>query len=240
MGIPVDYLTYERILNDVKDFTEIKNEKMTITSVNPQIMIGTKKYPEVVEFIKKSTHRIPDGIGIVLASKLTGGKITSRITGFDLMLKLLEYANDNKKSVFFYGATPKVLSKMIENLAIQYPNLVISGGIDGYTVLPNKEIIEEINQVKPDFLFVAMGFPKQEIWLNQNYESLEVKVFQDVGGSFDVLSGEVKRAPKFFVDNHLEWLYRSLSDPKRIYRIFQLPIFLLRSLFWKVIHRKGE
>src|SRR5699024_3812319 len=219
MGIPVDHLTYEVILNDVKNYIEIKNEKMTIASVNPQIIVGAKKFPEVIEFIEESTHRIPDGIGIVLASKLTGGKVQHRITGFDLMLKLLKYANDNEKKVFFYGATPRVLNKMLVNLAVDYPDLIISGGIDGYTTLSNREVIEKINQAKPEFLFVAMGFPKQEIWLNQNYRFLDVKVFQDVGGSFDVLSGEVQRAPKFFIDNHLEWLYRSLSDPKRIYRI---------------------
>lgn len=239
MGVPVDHITYKMILRDVKNCLESEYEKLTITSVNPQILVGTKKFPEVIEFIEKSTHRIPDGVGIVLASKLTGGQIKNRVTGFDLMLELLKLGNANGKKAFFYGAKPDVLNKMLKNIAIEYPKLIISGGVDGYTSLSDDELIEMINRAKPDFLFVAMGFPKQEIWLNQNYERLYVKVFQDVGGSFDVLSGEVKRAPQFFMDYHLEWLYRSLRDPKRIYRIFQLPVFIIKSLYWKLINQEG-
>jgi N-acetylglucosaminyldiphosphoundecaprenol N-acetyl-beta-D-mannosaminyltransferase len=84
------------------------------------------------------------------------------------------------------------------------------------------------------FLFVALGFPKQEQWLAKNIDKLSVNVFQDVGGSFDVLSGHVKRAPQFYIDHHLEWLYRSLSNPARIGRIFQLPFFIVKSLWWKL------
>lgn len=234
MGIPVDYITYDSVMNDVEEFMTSGLGKMIIASVNPQIMVEAKKYPEAITFIEKSTHRIPDGIGIVIASKLTGGKITERVTGFDLMIKLLEYGDKNKQSAFFYGAKPEVLKDALKNIKLQYPGLVIAGGIDGYTSLSDEEVVERINVTKPDFLFVAMGFPRQELWLNRNIPRLDVKVFQDVGGSFDVLSGNVKRAPQVFLDYHLEWLYRSLSDPKRIGRIFQLPVFLVKSLWWKL------
>ncbi|MHC5268053.1 WecB/TagA/CpsF family glycosyltransferase [Enterococcus sp. LJL98] len=233
MGVPVDKITYEIILEDLEKNLNESNKKMTIVSVNPQVVLESKKYPEVVEFIKTSTHRIPDGIGIVLVSKLTGGSITERVAGFDMMVKLLEYGNKHYKSAFFYGASPVVLEDMLYNLKQQYPNLKISGGIDGYTTLRDEEIVKIINKERPDFLFVAMGVPKQEIWLSQNYEKLDVKVFQDVGGSFDVLSGHVKRAPQFYINYHLEWLYRSISNPKRISRIFQLPVFIIKSLQWK-------
>ncbi len=110
----------------------------------------------------------------------------------------------------------------------------MSDKIDGYTNLSEEEVVERINRAKPDFLFVALGFPKQEEWLARNIERLDVSVFQDVGGSFDVLSGHVKRAPQFFIDTHLEWLYRSLTDRKRFKRILQLPVFVIKSLCWKV------
>ncbi|NQE02838.1 WecB/TagA/CpsF family glycosyltransferase [Enterococcus gallinarum] len=233
MGLPVDPLTYQDILDDLPHYFE-QGKKMTAISVNPQITVEAKKYPEVIDFIKKSTHRIPDGIGIVLVSRLTGGKIKERVAGFDLMVKFLEYANNHQKSAFFYGAKPEVLAEALENIRQQYPHLKIVGGIDGYTSLAEAEVVETINQVKPDFLFVAMGFPRQEQWLARNLSRLEVIILQDVGGSFDVLSGRVKRAPKLFLDLHLEWLYRSLSNPARIGRIFQLPVFVVKSLWWKV------
>ncbi|MBS5959494.1 WecB/TagA/CpsF family glycosyltransferase [Enterococcus gallinarum] len=233
MGIPVDCISYKKVIEDAHRYIE-NNQKMSIISVNPQIVVESKKYPEIISFIQHSTHRIPDGIGIVMISKLTGGDIKERIAGFDMMKELLLYANNNKKSIFLYGAKPAVLTDAIKNIASIYPQIDILGGIDGYTSLSDSEIVAQINRCHPNFLFVALGFPKQEQWLAKNINNLSVNVFQDVGGSFDVLSGHVKRAPQFYIDHHLEWLYRSLSNPARIGRIFQLPFFIVKSLWWKL------
>ncbi len=229
MGIPVDNLTYANIISDVSHYIE-NNRKMTIISVNPQIVLDANEYPDVISLLEESSHRIPDGIGIVFVSKLTGGSIKERVAGFDLMLKLLSYADNNDNSIFLYGAKPDVLEDAKRQVGLKYSNIKIVGAIDGYTTLSDEEVVSIINQTKPDFLFVALGFPKQEQWLARNINRLDVKIFQDVGGSFDVLSGHVKRAPKIFIDLHLEWLYRSLSDPLRIGRIIQVPIFLFKSL----------
>ncbi|MCD5003737.1 WecB/TagA/CpsF family glycosyltransferase [Enterococcus saccharolyticus] len=233
MGIPIDNITYETIIADISSYLN-SDKKMTAISINPQIVLEVQHYKDLQNFIHASTHRIPDGIGIVLVSKLLGGNIKERVTGFDLMVKFLEYANEHRKRCFFYGAKPEVNIDLINNIQKKYPNLIIAGGIDGYTKLDDDEIVNQINTSKPDFLFVALGFPKQEKWLSKNIDVLEVSILQNVGGSFDVLSGHVKRAPDFYVKNHLEWLYRSLSNPKRIGRIFQLPIFVLKSLFWHI------
>lgn len=231
MGIEVDNITYNDIISELPDYLN-SSKKMTAISVNPQIVVESQQYPEVIDFIKKSTHRIPDGIGIVLVSKLTRGSIKQRLTGFELMNKFLEYANLHGNSVFLYGAKEKVLQDAVSKIEIKYPSLSIVGAIDGYTSLSDSQIIKIINEVKPDFLFVALGFPKQEQWLANNYQKLNVSVFQDVGGSIDVLSGHVKRAPEFFLKTNLEWFYRSLRYPQRINRIFQLPIFVCKSLWW--------
>ena len=233
MGIPVDRITYADILEDVPNYCK-SGEKMTVISVNPQIVVEGQNYPEIIKFIENSTHRIPDGIGIVMVSKILGGKIRERVAGFDLMVKFLEYANEHHQRVFFYGAKPDVLNDAIKNIRKEYPHLIVTGKIDGYTKLTEEQIIEKINAAQTDFLFVALGFPKQEQWLSKNVEKVQANVFQDVGGSFDVLSGHVKRAPQIFIDYHLEWLYRSLSNPTRIGRIFQLPVFVIRSLWWKI------
>ncbi len=175
-----------------------------------------------------------------MVSKLLGGQIKERVAGIELMYRFLEYANTYKKSIFLYGAKPEVVADAAEKIQNDYPNLILSGRIDGYTDLSETEIIEKINYSKPDFLFVALGFPKQEEWLARNIPQLDASVFQDVGGSFDVFSGHVKRAPQFFIDVHLEWLYRSLTDRKRFKRILQLPIFVIKSLFWKVRTRNDK
>ncbi|MEB5881598.1 WecB/TagA/CpsF family glycosyltransferase [Enterococcus gallinarum] len=237
LNIPVDNISYQDIITQLPNYL-MKKQKMTITSINPQIVLGAQKYPRIVEYIEQSTHRIPDGIGIVIASKLTGGKIQSRVAGYDLMIKLLQYANDYSKKIFIYGAEKAVLLDAVKRITLEYPNIRISGAIDGFTELTDKELIEEINRQNCDILFVGMGFPKQELWLAENIASLNPIVYQDVGGSIDVISGHVKRAPDLFIKLNIEWLYRSFYNPKRIYRILQLPLFLFKSLWWAWI--KGE
>jgi len=232
-GFPVDVITYDDIINDLPNYLRT-GKKMSVISVNPQIIVEGQNYMNIYNFVKRSTHRIPDGIGVVLVSKLTGGKIKERVAGIELMKRFLAYADFHKKSVFFYGAKPEILADAVVKIKQDYPNLTLSGTIDGYTSLTEEEVVANINQTKPDFLFVALGFPKQEEWLAKNIPYLNVSVFQDVGGSLDVLSGHVKRAPQIFIHCHLEWLYRSLSDPKRFRRITQLPIFVFKSLWWKV------
>lgn len=239
MGFPVDVITYEDIMKDLPEYFQ-SDKKMSAISVNPQIIVEGQNNSEISKFIKKSTHRIPDGIGIVLVSKLLGGQVKERVAGIELMYRFLEYADTNKKSIFLYGAKPEVVADAADKIQKDYPNLTLSGRIDGYTDLSEAEIIEKINDNQPDFLFVALGFPKQEEWLARNIPQLDASVFQDVGGSFDVLSGHVKRAPQFFIDVHLEWLYRSLTDRKRFKRILQLPIFVIKILFWKVRTRNDK
>lgn len=239
MGISVDNITYADILADVPKYLKSK-EKMTVISVNPQIVVEGQSYPEVLRFIERSTHRIPDGIGIVMVSRLTGGNIKERVAGFDLMIEFLEYANKYQQRVFFYGAKPNILKDAIKNIQQKYPKLIVTGEIDGYTTLTEKQVVDKINAAQPDFVFVALGFPRQEQWLDKNVERIQSSIFQDVGGSFDVLSGHVKRAPQFFIDYHLEWLYRSLSNPKRIGRVFQLPIFVVKSLWWSKKQKKQK
>lgn len=233
MEICVDQVTYDSIISDIPNYL-YTDKKMTAISVNPQIILEGQKYPEIVNFVNSATHRIPDGIGIVLVSKLFGGKINERVAGIELMMRFLEYANRNHLSAFFYGAKPTILKDALSNINRDFPNLKITGGIDGYTELKEEEIVKQINKTKPNFLFVALGFPKQEEWLSRNISKIDASIFQDVGGSLDVISGHVKRAPNFFIKTHTEWLYRSLSNPKRIGRIFQLPIFLIKSILWKL------
>ena len=147
MGIPVDALTMEDIVKDVPNYLS-EDKKMTLISVNPQIVTEAAGYPEVVAFIKQSTHRIPDGIGIVLVSKLTGGPIKERVAGYDLMLEMLAYADRHQKSIFLYGAKPNVLKDTDKHVREMYPNLRIVGMIDGYVTSTDEEIVKQIMQYR--------------------------------------------------------------------------------------------
>ena len=234
LKVPVDVLDYEDIIKQVEPFIA-ENRQMRITSVNPQIVVEIQQYPEVLQYIRKSTFRIPDGIGIVKASQMRKGKIHQRITGIEVMYLLLDKANQLGESIFLYGARPHVVKKAAENIQKQYPNIRIAGYIDGYTSLSEEEVIKAINKSKATFVFVALGFPLQEQWLARNAAELNANVIEDVGGSLDVISGEVKRAPQIFQTLNLEWLYRSLSQRGRLHRLFQLPLFL-----WKVKREKMD
>lgn len=232
LGVPVDVIQYEDIISQVEHFIEA-NRQMRITSVNPQVVVEVTQYPEILQYIKQSTFRIPDGIGIVKASQMRHGQIKERLTGIELMYQLLAKANELHESIFLYGARPEVVKRAAENIQKDYPNLTIAGVIDGYTDLSEEEVVKAINYSKATFLFVALGFPKQEAWLARNAGELNANIIEDVGGSLDVISGEVKRAPKIFQQLNLEWLYRSISRPGRLGRLFQIPVFL-----WKVKREK--
>lgn len=230
-GLPVDKLTYEDIVNDLSTYFS-KQEKMIITSVNPQITLHAYEHKEVANYIHRATHRIADGIGVVKLSKWTGGQIQQRITGIDVMDICLGYANQFSKRIFLYGARQEVVEKAVENIRKKYHNLYIVGHLHGYTDKHDFDVVAYINATQPDFLFVALGSPKQETFLEKNIDALNGCVYLDVGGTFDVLAGVTQRAPKFFITHNIEWLYRSVKY-KRYERLIQIPQYLAKGICWK-------
>lgn len=228
---PVDILTMDDIIRDMSTHFN-QQKKMTLASINPQIILMADSNPQVKAFIESASHRFADGIGVVKVSRWTKGQITERIAGIDVMVETLKYANQFHKKIFLYGAKPEVVEKAAAAIQKDYPHLEVAGYIDGYTTQANDEIVAHINQSGADMLFVALGSPKQEEWLNNFMPQLNCTVFQTVGGSLDVLSGTVRRAPEFFIKTNLEWVYRSFSHPSRLYRILQVPEFVGKSLAW--------
>lgn len=212
---------------------------MIVTSVNPQISLLAFEHPEVKLYLKRATHRIADGIGVVKASKLMGGSIRERVTGIDVMDNFLEYANQHKERIFLYGAKQEVVEAAAKNIQRQYPGIVISGILHGYTKKKQQEIVEQINKAEPRFVFVALGSPKQEIFLEQTIDHLTANVFLDVGGTFDVLAGSVKRAPEFYINHNLEWLYRCLTM-KRYDRLMQIPKYIYLTIKYRNNKSRGQ
>lgn len=204
-------------------------EKSFIVAINPEKLMKSRKDPELRTILNKATIGIPDGIGVVLASRLRGGDIKGRITGIDMMELLCKEAAIRNVSVFLYGAKPGVAEKAADNLKEQIPALHVAGTLDGY-VKDEQQIIDTINASGADILFVALGSPTQENFIIRNMDKLNVSVFQGVGGSFDVFSGNIDRAPLAFRKVGLEWLYRLLKEPSRWKRQLELPKFLFAVL----------
>jgi N-acetylglucosaminyldiphosphoundecaprenol N-acetyl-beta-D-mannosaminyltransferase len=230
-GINVSTLNYEQIIDDLRSRMN-QGEQSTIIAVNPEKIITAEKDSNVRELINASTYQIPDGIGVLLASKLKGGDIRSRVTGVDMMERLLRFAAEEDKSVFMYGAKEEVVKTAKENIEAKYPGIQIVGYSNGYEK-DHQSLVQRINDSGADILFVAMGSPRQELWIKEHMKNLNVKVFQGVGGSFDVFAGHVKRAPKVYRDLGLEWFYRLMKEPKRLKRQLALPVFLVKVLVSK-------
>ncbi|WP_298824584.1 WecB/TagA/CpsF family glycosyltransferase [uncultured Planococcus sp.] len=229
LGVNVSPLSYEGIIEDLRK--RISNgDQSTIIAVNPEKVIAAERDPKVKELINSSTYQIADGIGILLAAKIKGGQITSRVTGVDMMAKLLEFATEEGHPVYFYGAKEEVVTKAISSIQQTHPKIIIAGYTNGYEK-DEDALVERINDSGAKVIFVALGSPKQELWIQRNMGRLKnVQVFQGVGGSFDVFSGTVKRAPALFRKLGIEWLYRLISSPSRIKRQMNLPIFLMKVL----------
>jgi N-acetylglucosaminyldiphosphoundecaprenol N-acetyl-beta-D-mannosaminyltransferase len=228
LGVDVSTENYEALTT--KLLKKIDNrEKAFIVAINPEKIIKAQEDASLMKLLNSADFQIPDGIGVILASKFKGGQIRERVTGIDMMLKLCETAAKHQKKIFLYGGKPGRADEAKVKLEEMYPGIQISGTLHGYE--KDQQVVREtINQSLADIIFVAMGSPAQENWIIANKESLHPSVYQGVGGSFDVISGKIERAPESFQKLGLEWLYRLMKEPWRIKRQAVLPLFLIRAV----------
>ncbi len=220
-------------------FDDFINQKQSIIfNINPEIVINNYKDVVYKEKINKEKYQIPDGIGIVYASKINNGNITQRIAGIDFMYSIIEESIKYNLKIFLYGAKSGVAEAAKEELEKKYTGINIVGVCDGY--VDENIAIQKINKANPDILFVGLGSPKQDNFIFNNREKLKnVKIIMPVGGSFDVVSNKLKRAPEWIIKLNLEWLYRLIKQPKRIFRQLKLFKFIFCVLIEK-FKRKGE
>ncbi len=209
--------------------------KCSVFAMNPEKVIFANKNNEIKSILSNAGLLIPDGIGVVLAAKLQGVKIKERVPGCELAVKLCELAEKNNYGVFLLGAKEETNLIASEKLIEKYPGLRISGRNNGYfTDEQNGEIVKKINDSGAHIVLVALGSPKQEKWIEKHQHEINANILQGVGGTLDVIAGNVKRAPSLWRVTHLEWLYRLLSQPQRIFRQTALPTFVWQVLTSKV------
>ena len=197
-----------------------ENKKTFIVTANPETFMMSENDDEMKKLLlDKNTILVPDGIGIVKAARMIDYDIKERITGIDIANKLLELGNDQKKSIYLFGAKQEVIDSMKEVLKKNYPDLKLAGTANGYEKDKDK-VFEKIAKAQPDIVLVALGIPLQEKLIYKHLDKFDNGIFVGVGGSFDVISGHKKRAPKIFIKLNLEWLYRILKEPKRLKRFY--------------------
>lgn len=230
LGCQIDNVTMPKAIEKVAAFMDGKHTAHVIT-LNAEIAYTARNDDKLRDVINHADLVTPDGIGIVWAGRKLGHNIKERVTGIDMIYQICQRAEAKRWKLFLLGAAPGVAELAAQELAGLYPGLMIVGTRDGYFSEQDiPVIIREINQAAPQVLLVALGAPKQEFWINNYKQILKVPVCVGVGGSFDVLAGNKKRAPKIIIKLNLEWLYRLLAEPSRLKRQMVLPRFVLAVL----------
>lgn len=239
LGFDVDLFSFNDALQYVHSHLK-ENKGMQIVTINPEMITLGKKDNDFARILNGADLIIPDGVGVKIALKIKGIK-QENIPGIEFSKKLISLCELDGYSVGLLGAREEVIQRAADNLRAEFSNLNITYIRNGYFSAEEENIIlQEIKAISPRVLFVALGAPKQEFLISKLKKEMPETVFIGVGGSFDVWSGMVKRAPLAWQKIGLEWLYRTIKEPARFKRIFPaLPLFLVRVIIESVHDRLG-
>lgn len=211
----------------------VNGERRFIVTANPEIVMKARQDASYRQAVQRADYTIADGIGIVKAADWKGEPLPERIAGYDVMRNLLQIAEEKGYSCFFLGAAEEVNERAVQEVKRLHPNLKIAGRHHGFFELKDDTVLEQVKTANPDMVFVALGLPRQENWIAKHLDQFEKGLFMGVGGSFDVLAGEVKRAPGIWIKLNLEWAYRALRQPARILRLMTVFHFMFLARFKK-------
>ncbi|MBR3396045.1 MAG: WecB/TagA/CpsF family glycosyltransferase [Firmicutes bacterium] len=230
LGVRVDKITKAQALEEFQKLLEGDRCELIVTP-NAEIVEKASKTPELRRIINEEAAIVtPDGVGLIYASKLKGDPIQEKVAGIDFAHSAIELCAQLGRSVYLLGSKPGVAEAAAANLEKEIPGLKIAGFRDGYFREDEEpSVVAEINASGADFLCVALGSPKQEYFVIKHRDALKVKAAAGLGGSLDIWSGQLNRAPQFYIDHGLEWLYRMIQEPKRLKRLPALPIFLIKA-----------
>lgn len=224
LGVGFDNITMEEAVARSMEIITL-GEKGYVVTPNPEIVWMCRDDDKLKAAVHDASLVLADGIGIYYGAKILGRPLKCRLPGVDFAVKLFSAMAKKNMSLYLLGAKPGIAELAAKNLEEQYPGIKISGTGDGY-FKENEPVIEKINDAAPDLLLVCLGAPKQEYWMQDNMDRLNVKLMAGLGGSMDVFAGTVERAPESWRKLGLEWLYRLIKQPSRIGRMMKLPMFL--------------
>lgn len=232
LGYDVDLFSFDEAVEFIIE--KSKTASVQTVTINPEMIDFAQKNKEFSEILKTADLVIPDGFGIQLALKIYGIS-QKRIPGIEFAKSLIEYCSKNSQPIALIGAKEEILQKTREKLMSEFPQLEIAYSRNGYfNDADERVIIDELRQKNPKLVLAALGVPKQEIFIRKYMQEFPNTIFIGVGGSFDVWSGEVKRAPLIFRKAGCEWLWRLIKTPSRFKRMFPtLPLFLFKVIINK-------
>lgn len=225
LGVKVNTVDTAAALEMIEEFIESGKPHMVVTADSSAVVLAQRD-PELRDIINSADLVTPDSVGILWAARRFGTPLPERVSGVDLVGLICERASRSGHSVFLLGAAPGVAAAAADKLVERYPGLQIAGTHHGFFDHSNSaEVVEMIRASKPHVLFVAMGIPLQEKWIHRHLDELGVPVAMGVGGTLDVISGRVKRAPEWMQRHGLEWAHRLASNPRKIRKCLTLPVF---------------
>jgi N-acetylglucosaminyldiphosphoundecaprenol N-acetyl-beta-D-mannosaminyltransferase len=244
LGIKVNLITHEELNHAIGQIIR-RGEKELILNVNINAINQALTHPFMKDMLNRARIVFCDGYGVILGGKILGVDIPERFTPADWLWDLSAVCEREGYSFYFLGGREGIGAKAADKLRERYPGLRIVGVRNGYFPKEgpeNEEVIREINAARPDILLVGFGMPLQEQWLSDNWEKIRAHVALPVGALFEFISGTVRRAPRWMADNGLEWLFRYLLEPRRMFvrYIIGNPLFIARVIKERIVHGRSR
>lgn len=238
LGVGFDSVSLDQSIEYAMNIID-RHEGGYVVTPNPEIVWMSRKDAQMKQALACADLVLPDGVGILYGANILGKPLKDKVTGVDFGLAVTRRLSENRGSVYLLGSKPGVAQAAAAEFQRNYPGIEIAGTHHGYFD-DDDEIIGEINSAKPDFLMVCLGSPRQEKWMLENSHKLDVGLMAGLGGTMDVLSGHVKRAPENWQRRNMEWLYRLIKEPKRIKRQIKIPLFMLSVIGERIVGGKQE
>ena len=228
LGVAFDNVTMDEAVDRARQLLAEPGPHMVVTP-NAEIVQQAQGDKEFFDLIAGADLVIPDGVGVIYASKILGRPLKGRVPGVDFAAALMAEMAQEGLKLFLLGAKPGVAELAAANLMAQYPGLAVCGTHDGY-FKEDAPVAAAIRESEADVVFVCLGAPKQEKWIRRNGEATGARLLIGLGGSLDVFAGQVERAPEGWQKAGMEWLYRAIKQPARFKRIAKLPLFLCSAV----------
>ena len=227
LGIPFDDMSLDEAAERALALIAERRSAIAVTP-NAEILLAAQRDKKLRDVLRRADLTVADGVGVVIASRLMGRPLRHRVPGIDLAEAVMARLARTGGSVYLLGARPGVGQLAARRLELRYPGLRVAGVHDGYfSEYEESSVLREINAACPALLLVCLGSPRQELWLDAYAKRLSFALGIGLGGAMDVFAGQKRRAPAVLRRAGLEWLYRLLSEPRRIVRIIKLPLLLL-------------
>lgn len=235
LGVGIDAVTLDEAVERARTLMHERRGAYVCTP-NPEMIWLCRGDDALRGVVNAADMTLPDGVGVLLGARLLGARLPERVTGVDFACALLGRMQGR---VFLLGAKPGVAERAAKAICSSWPDVTVAGVCDGYYA-DEDEVIRQIESARPDFLLVCLGMGRQERLMARLAGNENIGLMAGLGGTLDVLAGDIPRAPDFFIRHRIEWLYRLWREPKRIKRVMRLPLYVAAVMKQRIKHGKTD